>query len=96
MKRFAFEEYFYLYHNNCNYICICLQEEHSKHYDTWEDDLYHMRVFLKHKQHIDEHNQQYEDGLVAFKLGHNKYSDIPHHVFVSRMNGVRKPYIDHK
>lgn len=48
-----------------------------------------MVIWLEHKHKIEEHNQQYENGIVSFRMDLNKYSDMKHDEFVSRMNGVK-------
>lgn len=50
-----------------------------------------MSVFLEHKRQIDEHNEQYEKGLVSYKMGINQYSDWTSAEFVRQMNGFRAP-----
>lgn len=66
-----------------------LQRAHSKHYDSLKDDLFHMHIFLKHKLYIEEHNQQYEDGLVSFQMGYSKYTDVHNNYLKSSMNGYK-------
>lgn len=70
-------------------FCMHLQRAHSKHYDNIKDDLYHMHIFLEHKLHIEEHNHQYEDGLVSFRMGYSKYTDIHNNHLRSVMNGYK-------
>lgn len=51
--------------------------------------MHHFRIFVEHKYKIEEHNQQFENGMHSFKMGYNKYSDMKHEDFVSAMNGYR-------
>ncbi|XP_055297310.1 procathepsin L-like [Sitodiplosis mosellana] len=48
--------------------------------------MHHFQVFVDHKHKIDEHNLHYENGIVPFKMGLNKYSDLTHEEFVERMS----------
>lgn len=50
-----------------------------------------MRVFLKNKREIDEHNAQYDRGLTTFKMGLNKFSDLTNDEFNAQMNGELPP-----
>lgn len=49
--------------------------------------MHRFRIFVDHKYNIEEHNQQFDNGIVSFKMGLNKYSDVKHEDFVARMNG---------
>lgn len=63
------------------------KRKHGKHYESLEDDVHHFRIFVDHKNKIEEHNQHFVNGIAFFKMGLNKYSDIKHEDFVKRMNG---------
>lgn len=65
------------------------QHKHSKNYKSIEDDLLHMMIWLENKQKIDEHNQQYENGIETFRMDLNKHSDLSHHEFASKMTGPK-------
>ncbi|KAL5280910.1 hypothetical protein ACFFRR_004740 [Megaselia abdita] len=46
-----------------------------------------MKIFQENRLVIAKHNQKYAQGLVSFKLGVNKYSDMLHHEFINTLNG---------
>lgn len=48
-----------------------------------------MVIWLEHKHQIEEHNQQYENGIESFRMGFNEYSDVKHEDFVAQMNGYK-------
>lgn len=68
---------------------MCQQSEYSKTYQNETEENYRMAVFLENKNKIDEHNEQFEKGLVTYKMGLNKYSDLTADEFRSRMNGYK-------
>lgn len=49
-----------------------------------------MKIFMDNKNKIAKHNQLYELGHVTYKLALNKFGDLLHHEFVSRMNGFNR------
>jgi len=61
--------------------------KYSKKYNDLLEDRFRQKIFLENKLEIARHNQMYERGEVAFKLGLNKYADLLHQEFVSAMNG---------
>lgn len=65
------------------------QAEHSKNYDSETEERFRMKIFMDNKHKIAKHNQLYENGIVTYKLGLNKYADLLHHEFVL-MNGFNK------
>jgi len=49
-----------------------------------------MKIFMDNSHKVAKHNKLYEQGLVTYKLGLNKYADLLHHEFVSQLNGFNK------
>lgn len=45
---------------------------------------------MENRHKIAKHNQRYEQGLVTYKLGLNKYADMLHHEFAATLNGFNK------
>lgn len=50
-----------------------------------------MEIFLQNKHKIEEHNGKHSQGLVSFKMGVNKFSDLTHEEFNAQMKGLRSP-----
>lgn len=66
------------------------QLEHSKQYETETEEKFRMKIFMENKNKIALHNQEYERGNVTYKLALNKYADLLHHEFVTKMNGFNR------
>lgn len=66
----------------------------KKAYDSVEDDLFRMKVYVENKHKIAQHNQLYESGSKSYSLAMNKYGDMLHHEFVAVMNGFKRNYRD--
>ncbi|WP_214289066.1 C1 family peptidase, partial [Acinetobacter pittii] len=49
-----------------------------------------MTIYLKNKQKIDEHNKNYEKGLVSYHMKMNHFGDLTPQEFKIQMNGLRK------
>lgn len=49
-----------------------------------------MKIFMENRHKIAKHNQRYEQGLVSYQLGMNKYADMLHHEFTAVLNGFNK------
>ncbi|XP_058810654.1 cathepsin L-like [Phymastichus coffea] len=64
--------------------------QHKKIYQNEIEEKFRMKIFMENKHHIAKHNSKYEQGLIPFKLGMNKYADMLHHEFVHTMNGFNK------
>lgn len=64
--------------------------QHKKLYQSETEEKFRMKIFVDNKHKIAKHNQKYQLGLVPYKLGVNKYSDLLHHEFVGLMNGFNK------
>lgn len=46
-----------------------------------------MAIFLENRDKIDENNRLFGKGLVGYKMGINKYSDLSADEFRSQMTG---------
>ncbi|XP_066156431.1 cathepsin L-like [Euwallacea fornicatus] len=64
--------------------------EHNKNYDSETEERFRMKIFMDNAHKVSKHNKLYEQGLVTFKLGLNKYADLLHHEFVTTLNGFNK------
>lgn len=60
-----------------------------KQYATHAEENHRFRIFVDHKHKIAEHNRQYENGMVSFQMGLNRYSDMSQDEFRSRLNGYK-------
>ncbi|KAL5280908.1 hypothetical protein ACFFRR_004740 [Megaselia abdita] len=60
---------------------------HKKNYENDVEEKFRMKIFQENRLVIAKHNQKYAQGLVSFKLGVNKYSDMLHHEFINTLNG---------
>lgn len=65
--------------------------QHAKRYGNFAEDSRRMRIYLEHKNRIAEHNQQYDRGLVSYRMGLNAYSDLSQQEFTNHMNGLKRP-----
>lgn len=63
------------------------QHKFSKSYASVEEDLHRMVIWLENKHEVDEHNQQYDNGIKTSRMSLNKYSDLSHAEMVSKMHG---------
>ena len=52
-----------------------------------------MKIFLKNRNKIAEHNKLFNEGNVTFEMGLNEYSDLTSEEFAAIMNG-HKPDSD--
>lgn len=68
---------------------MCQQSKYSKTYQDETEENHRMAVFLENKNKIAEHNELFDKGLVTYKMGLNKYSDLTADEFRSRMNGYK-------
>lgn len=68
---------------------MCQQSKYSKTYQNETEENRRKAVFLENKNKITEHNELFEKGLVTYKMGLNKYSDLTADEFRSRMNGYK-------
>lgn len=63
---------------------------YNKRYNSGAEENFRMNVFLVNSYEVAEHNAKYAQGLVSFKAGTNKYSDMLHDEFVRTMNGFNR------
>lgn len=64
--------------------------QHGKQYSSETEERFRMKIFMENSHKIAKHNKLYEQGLVTYKLGLNKYADLLHHEFVTILNGFNK------
>lgn len=64
--------------------------QHGKQYDSETEERFRMKIFMENSHKIAKHNKLYEQGLVSYKLGINKYADLLHHEFVTTFNGFNR------
>lgn len=64
--------------------------QHNKKYDSETAETFRMKIFLENKHKIALHNQRFEQGLVKYRLGLNKYADLLPHEFTATLNGFNK------
>ncbi|KAG6460225.1 cathepsin L [Manduca sexta] len=69
---------------------VAFKMQHDKKYDSEVEDRFRMKIYAENKHKIAKHNQLYEQGLVSYKLGPNKYTDMLHHEFIQAMNGYNR------
>lgn len=62
----------------------------AKKYDNDVEDSFRMKIYMDNKHKIQQHNKQYEQGSVSFKMEMNHFGDLLHHEFIRTMNGYRK------
>ncbi|XP_055296471.1 procathepsin L-like [Sitodiplosis mosellana] len=61
----------------------------GKKYKNQADERHHMRIFLKHKDEVEKHNQMFNDGLVSYTMSLNSYSDVEHSDFAASMRETK-------
>ncbi|XP_031628230.1 cathepsin L1-like [Contarinia nasturtii] len=57
------------------------KSQHSKEYKTKTEEQRRISIFKKNVEKIHKHNQAYENGDIAYKLGINKFTDLEHSEF---------------
>lgn len=75
---------------NINSHISLLQIQHRRKYADATEEKFRLKIFMENKHKIAKHNQQYELGLVSYKLDLNKYADLLHQEFVAKLNGFNK------
>lgn len=68
-----------------------LKTKYGKVYQNETEDNERMQIFLKNKRKVEEHNEKHSQGLVSFKMGVNKFSDLTSEEFNAQMKGLRRP-----
>lgn len=68
------------------YSIFRLQIEYSKKYENEAEERKRMLIFMENQNKINEHNQRYDNDEVTFKLAMNKFGDLTHVEFRSRMH----------
>ncbi|EEZ97696.1 cathepsin L precursor [Tribolium castaneum] len=63
---------------------------HKKQYESETEERFRMKIFMENAHKVAKHNKLYAQGLVSFKLGVNKYSDMLNHEFVHTLNGYNR------
>lgn len=63
------------------------QLKYSKIYQNETEDRHRMAIFLENRDKIDVNNRLFGRGLVGYKMGINKYSDLSADEFRSQMTG---------
>lgn len=63
---------------------------HKKQYGSETEEHFRMKIYMDNAHKVAKHNKMYAQGLVSYKLGLNKYSDMLHHEFVHTLNGFNK------
>lgn len=48
-----------------------------------------MRIFLKNRDKVWKHNQQFNEGIVSYSMSLNNYSDMDHSDFASSMQEMK-------
>jgi len=83
------------------------KEAFEKVYETAEEELERMEIWLKNMAHIEAHNFEYAMGKHTYSLGMNHYGDMTSEEFVKIHNGFLhqehkkrgfqggEPYLDH-
>jgi len=72
------------------------KDEHKKSYGSPIEEKMRLNIFAENRNKIALHNQKYAMGLVPFKMGLNKYSDMLHHEFVDTVNGFNRTVPNHE
>ncbi|KAJ8667273.1 hypothetical protein QAD02_008935 [Eretmocerus hayati] len=65
------------------------KHEHNKVYANKFEEESRMKIFMQNKRKILEHNSKYEKGLISYKLGINKFSDMLHEEFIKKFGGLK-------
>ncbi|RZC34145.1 Peptidase C1 and/or Inhibitor I29 domain containing protein [Asbolus verrucosus] len=64
---------------------------HGKQYANIQEETFRKELFLKKLQHIEEHNEKYEQGLVSYRVGINKFTDFTEEELRPYIQGLRIP-----
>lgn len=69
------------------FLFFFLQVKHGKSYENKIDETYRFNIFINNLKTIADHNRDYEDGTVSFKLGQNQFTDMFTHELIGERNG---------
>lgn len=58
----------------------CPQISHGKNYKTEAEEQHRKNIFYENKQFIEDHNENFEQGLVSFSLKMNHFGDLVRYV----------------
>lgn len=65
--------------------------KYKKNYQNQTENKIRMKIFLKNKQKIDDHNKKHVQGSVSYKMGLNKFSDQSPEELNALMKGLSPP-----
>ncbi|XP_065222098.1 uncharacterized protein LOC135846757 [Planococcus citri] len=57
--------------------------QHSKQYETMEEEERRMKIYLDNEKKIAEHNERFEKGEETYEMGINKFSDLTDQEFAA-------------
>ncbi|KAE8574108.1 procathepsin L [Halyomorpha halys] len=63
---------------------------HGKRYKTATEEEFRRKIFYDNKQFIEDHNTNFEQGLVSFTLKMNHFGDLMNHEFRTMMNTYKR------
>ena len=58
-----------------------LQLQFAKKYDSEIEERYRMKIYMDNKHKIHEHNKEYQQGTVSFKMEMNHFGDLVNPAF---------------
>jgi len=64
----------------------------ARHYGWHQanEEKFRKSIWINNKAKIENHNQQFYQGLKSYTMNMNQFGDLMHHEFVSMMNGYKK------
>lgn len=71
------------------YFHFRLQLEYSKKYENETEEWKRMLIFMENQDKIVEHNQRYANDEVTFQMAMNKFGDLTHAEFRTRMRCLK-------
>ncbi|KAF6212413.1 hypothetical protein GE061_012935 [Apolygus lucorum] len=64
--------------------------KYGKNYESNEHESLRRTIYFTAKEKVQEHNARFEQGLVSYKLGLNRFADMLNGEFRKMMNGYRR------
>merc|ERR1711970_926864 len=64
---------------------------YGKQYSSEVEESLRMKIFVENKKKIEDHNKLYEAGESTFKMGINRFADMPLSEYSAINNGYRRP-----